>query len=357
MTDTELLKKLYYDPKTGFVGSQALYKKAKEIDSNTKQKDVLAWLKTQVVGQIHKEQNRTTPFLPIFSTTPNSFQIDLAFLPKYKKINNNFEVILTCININTRVAYAYKAKDKKTPTIIGMLNEFYKDAKPKIITSDNGSEFISAQAQKWFEDHNIERHLAEPEDHHKMGMIERFNRTLKERLSKYFTSKDSPVWYTVLDDVIENYNTTYHRSIDTRPVDVTPKIERQLVAENKKITDAILGARTEVDLGTDVRIRVKKGKFDKGVSVFSDKVYTVDSITNLGSYRVRDNDGKLVRNKIKFEDIQIISTIEGEGKRDVVKKVEREAKVKRVLKEAGIADKNVVREKRKTRGFLPNRLR
>jgi hypothetical protein len=41
-------------------------------------------------------------FLPIYSDAPYAFQIDLTFLPRYKKQNNNNSVLFTAININSR---------------------------------------------------------------------------------------------------------------------------------------------------------------------------------------------------------------------------------------------------------------
>ena len=92
---------------------------------------------------------------------------------------------LTIININTRKAYAYKAKNKNTKTILELIKQFYRDTgeQVNIITSDNGSEFIAKTIQDWAEDKKIEWYFGEPENHSKLGIIERFNRTLKERLN------------------------------------------------------------------------------------------------------------------------------------------------------------------------------
>ena len=60
-----------------------------------------------------------------------------------------------------------------------------------VLTTDNGSEFTNTAIKKLLKDNDIEHYLNEPEDHSTMGMIERFNRTLKQKLEKIFASKDT----------------------------------------------------------------------------------------------------------------------------------------------------------------------
>ena len=67
-------------------------------------------------------------FLPIYSESHYSFQIDLTFFPRYKKENKNYYVLFTAININSRYAYAYYAEDKEQKNIIEILNEWLKNA-------------------------------------------------------------------------------------------------------------------------------------------------------------------------------------------------------------------------------------
>ena len=59
-----------------------------------------------------------------------------------------------------------------------------KKYKITIITSDNGKEFMNIKVQRYLKEEHIEHFNNEPGDHHTMGKIERFNRTLKQRLVK-----------------------------------------------------------------------------------------------------------------------------------------------------------------------------
>ena len=49
--------------------------------------------------------------------------------------------------------------------------------------------------------------------------VERFIRTLKTKIYKYMTSVSKNVYINKLDDIVNEYNNTYHRTIKMKPVD------------------------------------------------------------------------------------------------------------------------------------------
>jgi hypothetical protein len=55
----------------------------------------------------------------------------------------------------------------------------------------------------------------------KAACVERFNRTLKTRMFRYFTARHTNRWLDVLQSLIESYNKSIHRSIGMAPNDVT----------------------------------------------------------------------------------------------------------------------------------------
>ena len=54
----------------------------------------------------------------------------------------------------------------------------------------------------------------------KSVVAERFIRTLKNKIYKYMTSISKNVYINKLDDIVDEYNNTYHRAIKMKPVDV-----------------------------------------------------------------------------------------------------------------------------------------
>ena len=54
----------------------------------------------------------------------------------------------------------------------------------------------------------------------KSVVAERFIRTLKNKIYKYITSISKNVYIDKLDDIENEYNNTYHRTIKMKPIDV-----------------------------------------------------------------------------------------------------------------------------------------
>ena len=54
----------------------------------------------------------------------------------------------------------------------------------------------------------------------KSVVAEIFIRTLKNKTYKYMTSVSKNVYVDKLDDIVNEYNNTYHRTITMKPVDV-----------------------------------------------------------------------------------------------------------------------------------------
>ena len=56
----------------------------------------------------------------------------------------------------------------------------------------------------------------------KSFVSERFIRTLKNKIYKHMTAVSKNVYFDVLDDIVDNYNNTYHRTIKMKPIYVKP---------------------------------------------------------------------------------------------------------------------------------------
>ena len=55
----------------------------------------------------------------------------------------------------------------------------------------------------------------------KSVVAERLIRILKNKIFKHMTAVSKNVYYDVLDDIVDKYNNTVHRSIKMKPIDVT----------------------------------------------------------------------------------------------------------------------------------------
>ncbi|XP_067208491.1 uncharacterized protein [Linepithema humile] len=64
----------------------------------------------------------------------------------------------------------------------------------------------------------------------KASVVERFNRTLKNEMWKFFTLTGSYRWIDYLPRLVSEYNGRKHRTIGMRPIDVTPEIAKGLLS-------------------------------------------------------------------------------------------------------------------------------
>ena len=79
----DLLKELYYNPKSGFVGANKLYTKAKASDKKITLKQVNEFLSQQSTAQITKQVKHNKNYNTIISPSiHNNYQIDLMDLPQ-----------------------------------------------------------------------------------------------------------------------------------------------------------------------------------------------------------------------------------------------------------------------------------
>ena len=76
---------------------------------------------------------------------------------KYSKQNNNYKYILTVIDSFSKYSWCYPLKNKNSNEIINCFKDIFKKSKrkPKMIQSDEGSEFTNKSVQKFFKDDNI----------------------------------------------------------------------------------------------------------------------------------------------------------------------------------------------------------
>jgi len=75
--------------------------------------------------------------------------------------------------------------------------------------------------QIFFNSHEI--HWSSSESGLKAQIIGQFNRTIKEKLWKYFTHNNGKPWLDLLPSFVYSYNNSYHRSIKIKPIEASKK--------------------------------------------------------------------------------------------------------------------------------------
>ena len=89
---------------------------------------------------------------------------------------------------------------------------------PNSVQFDEGKEFYNVDVRNLLKSHDVNYFSTRSDK--KAAAVERFNRTLKGMMWKYFYSKGTYAWIDVLDELVENYNGTKHGSTLMKPSDV-----------------------------------------------------------------------------------------------------------------------------------------
>jgi len=148
------------------------------------------------------------------------FQIDLADLVNISSRNDGYRYLLTCIDVFTKRAWAVPTKTKTSREVTRAFEKILTDGyKPNMVQSDKGTEFLNSTFQSMLKRHDIKFYTSENEDI-KAAVVERFNRTMKTKMYRYFTARNTRRYVDVLPDLLHSYNHTYHRSIGMAPVEV-----------------------------------------------------------------------------------------------------------------------------------------
>ena len=158
--------------------------------------------------------------------------------------------------------------------------------KPNKIWADKGSEFYNNSSKKWLKDNDIEMHSIHNEG--TSAVAERFIRTLKTKIYKYVTSISKNVYFNKLDDIVNEYNNTYHRTIKMKPVDVK---DNTYINFKKEVNDK----DPKFKVGDHVRISKYKNIFAKGYTPnWSEEVFVIKKVKNTvpWTYVINDLNGE-----------------------------------------------------------------
>ena len=146
----------------------------------------------------------------------------MQLLSKYYK---GIRFLLCVIDIFSKYPWAVPLKNKKGISIVKAFQIILKQSnsrKPNKIRVDKGSEFYNASFKKWLHDNDIDMYSTRNEG--KSVVAERFIRTLKSKIYKYMTSISKNVYIDKLDDIVDEYNNTYHTTIKMKPIVVKDNI-------------------------------------------------------------------------------------------------------------------------------------
>ena len=144
---------------------------------------------------------------------------------------------------------------------------------------------------------------------YKAALVERFNRTIKSRLWKYFTANYTQQWTNVLQDAVHAYNHSVHRMIGYRPVDVVPEVVDEIRDRMHQRKKPARG-KNDIKVGDKVRISKVKSVFAKGyLPNWTEEIFTVTAIDDKFTprmYKLKDYQGEVIEGSFYREEIELI---------------------------------------------------
>ena len=257
------LKRIYTDPKhpAAYGGVEAVFRAAKGDGKTYTRKQIQQWLNTQDAYTLHKPKRHKFPRRKfVVSGMDHQWQADLMDVSKLKQANKGVTFLLTVIDILSKMAWVEPLKDKTGMSLVKAFQTIIKKGrKPKILNTDQGTEFLNKTFQTFLRKHGI--HFFTSKNETKCAVIERFNRTLRAKLWKYLTATGGSHYLTALPSLVSAYNKSWHRSIKKRPVDVTK-------ANEGVVWNTLYGQVPmhpfKFDLHDRVRLSKLKKTFEKG---------------------------------------------------------------------------------------------
>ena len=328
----DLLKE-YTDPsKPGaFAGFSGFYNALKKRKNNVSKGRALKFLQTQDAYTLHKPKRINFKRKRVMvNGLDEIWQLDLVDVSKLSSQNQGYNFILTAIDVLGKKAQAIKLKNKNQNTVTNAFAKMIKTTKPSKIQVDNGKEFYNSVFEKLLKDNDIKMYSTDSDV--KASIVERFNRTLKEKMWRYFTEKQTNKWIDILDDLIDSYNNSYHRSIKIEPVNVNKdnedKIYENLYGYKKNEGDSSILKKFKFSVGDFVRLSKIKKTFEKGYTRnFTREIFVVDKIIakNPVSYKLVDLKGEYLIGSFYEQELQ---KVDYKGKKFVVEKILKTKTVK-----------------------------
>jgi hypothetical protein len=321
----DLLKKLYYDDLTGFQSADKLYKKAKAIDKSITNKQVKDFLAQQSTAQITKQVKKNKIFNTITSKgIRDNYQTDILLLPNPSQ-NKGFKYLLTVIDVYSRYAFVKPLKSKSGEIVLSAFEELMNEnGLCKNLNCDLGSEFIYTPFVEYCYVNDITLYYSNPDQDNKNAIIERFHRTLRNLMLKYTVANDKG-YINALPNLIKNYNTTFHNTIKTEPIEIWEG--------NKTNEQKIKKVENDFNVGDKVRHIIENKTFDKKSSshTFTKTIYTISRIDGKSIY--------LDEMTKPYKSFQLVLAVGDEINSNYdksIKKTNKKEKIIRMLRKEGI---------------------
>ena len=296
----------YFDPKHpgSFSGVSGFLK-----NNKVNRKKFKEWARKENTLTLHKPARKRFPRrrVLVFSTG-DLMQIDLIDFQKLSKYNKGFKYVLVAIDVFSKFASAKPLKSKTATEVLKAVKLVVKDIHPKKIQTDRGLEFVNKTLSQWLKSQNIQLYSTFNYDI-KACVVERFIRTLKDRLYRYFTENTTNTYIGVLAKIVDSYNSSFHRSIKMTPKQARKAENEQTVYDNL-YSEPVSDQKVNLKVNDTVRVSRYPSPFLKSCTPnFSQEYFYIDAVVNTVPpvYKLRDVAGEKLAGSFYTQELQKIT--------------------------------------------------
>ena len=182
---------------------------------------------------------------------------------------------------------------------------FAKERRCSKMWVDKGLEFYNKHVKALLSLLGVQLYSTENEE--KSCVVERWNRTMKEKMLKYFSTNSTRKYINVLDEMVNKYNNTRHSSIKMTPVETSNEKNKNIVWLNLNGKARTNPFKPKFSVGDKVRITKKKTVFEKGYTTrWTEEVFTLSQIqfTDPPTYKITDNNGEEIQSTFYEQEMQ-----------------------------------------------------
>jgi hypothetical protein len=316
----DILKNIYFnlDKPSSYTSVSALHREARLVDDNITKERVKNFLAEHESYTMHKAIRYKFATSPTIAAAKDQYwQIDLTDMGSIASANKDIKFILFVIDVYTRYLWLRELKNKKTETVRDALLDIFKveETQPAFLWSDRGSEFVGRAMKEMLELRHIG--LIHTTGVHKAAIVERCQRTLKNRMFRYFTYTHKKEYISNLQKFASAYNNSFHRSINTTPFKAYKSCNFSTPTINVK--NSIKTKKRQFSIGTHVRLSRPNQTFRKGYSSggWTREIFVVTKIYNHPSivpmYKIKDLMNREIEGRFYTQELQrVIMRLKGE---------------------------------------------
>ena len=340
------LSAIYYNPhQPGSLGGvEKFYSRVRRLHPSIDKKQVIDWLSGQDAYTLHKptkERFRRRP--TIVSGVGDQMQADLMDTRSHADHNDGIHFILTAIDCFSRKAWVKPTRSKSGDEVSAALDEIFSEHSFNRLQTDKGKEFYNAKVSKILQKHGVE-HFSTENETIKASIVERFNRTLRERLHRYMTGIPTNRYLDVLQDIVEGYNDTPHTATGFTPNEVDAD-NQSLVFDRLYESPAVIPSkRVNSPLRVDdlVRITKARGSFERGYTPnWTRELFRVTHVLDDERpvvYRLEDYGGEMIKGTFYRHELQRVKEPQSFTIERVIKTRRRKGKKQYYVKWDGYPD-------------------